>query len=287
MYKNIVIAYDDSEFSKAALLESSHWIKRHGGKAVLVHSVFFDEEEFVIDPDQRLRRFESGKRACYQIQGTVSAELGLNGNLESIVCEGEPHDVVIDIANARKADLIAIGTHGRKGLKKLFLGSVTGRVIVSSPCDVLVVKRPCEECNGTYKSILVSFDGSEFAKKALVRACELSKLDGSAITVIYVIPRYEEMLEFFSTSFIKENLHLDAEKIMEKAGAIAADQGVKIHSEVAEGDEAENIVETANRRKNNLIVRGTHGWTGINKAIIGSIAERVFINAPCPVLVVK
>ena len=48
MYNNIVIAYDDSEFSKAALLESSCWIKRHGGKAILVHSVFLDEEEFAL-----------------------------------------------------------------------------------------------------------------------------------------------------------------------------------------------------------------------------------------------
>ena len=95
------------------------------------------------------------------------------------------------------------------------------------------------------------------------------------------------MIEFFATSFIKENLQHDAEKIIEKAKAIAMDHGVKINTEIAEGDEAEKIIETANRLKNDLIIRGTHGWTGFNKAIIGSVAERVFINAPCPVLVVK
>jgi nucleotide-binding universal stress UspA family protein len=287
MYNNIVVAYDDSEFSKAALLESSRWIKRHGGKAVLVHSVFFDEEEFVIDPGQREKRFELGKKVCYQIQEKVSADVGLNGDLEALICEGEPHDVLVNVATARHADLIAIGTHGRKGLKKLFLGSVTSRVIVSSPCDVLVVKRPCEKCTGKCESILLSFDGSDFSKKALDQACELSRTDGSQITAVYVIPRYEEMIEFFSTSFIKENLHIDAEKIMEKARVIAGDHGVKINTEIAEGDEAEKIIETANRLKSDLIVRGTHGWTGVNKAIIGSVAERVFINAPCPVLVVK
>ncbi len=287
MYNNIVVAFDDSEFSKAALLESSRWIKRHGGKAVLVHSVFFDEEEFVIDPGQREKRFESGRKVCYQMQEKVSAEVGLNGDLEALICEGEPHDVLVDIATARHADLIAIGTHGRKGLKKLFLGSVTARVIVSSPCDVLVVKKPCEKCTGKYESILLSFDGSDFSKKALEQACELSRIDGSQITAVYVIPRYEEMIEFFATSFIKENLHIDAEKTMEKARVIARDRGVKINSEIAKGDEAEKIIETANRLKTDLIVRGSYGWTGVNKAIMGSVAERVFINAPCPVLVVK
>jgi nucleotide-binding universal stress UspA family protein len=287
MYKNIVIAYDDSEFSKAALLESSCWIKRHGGKAVLVHSVFLDEEEFADPRKQRSKRFEHGEKICYFVREHASAEFGLNGNLESMVCEGEPHDVLMDVAAARNADLIAIGTHGRKGLKKLFLGSVTARVLVTSPCDVLVVKKKLGKCTGNFESVLLSFDGSEFSRKALARACELAKLEGSRITAVYVIPRYEEMLEFLATSLIRENLQQDAEKIMEKAKAFALEHGVEINTEVASGDEADEIVAAAKRLNSDLVIRATHGWSGINRAIIGSVAERVFINAPCPVLVVK
>jgi nucleotide-binding universal stress UspA family protein len=287
MYKNIVIAYDDSEFSKAALTESSCWIKRHGGKAVLVHSVFSDEEEFSSSENQKAKRFELGEKICYQVQEHASAEFGLNGNLESMVCEGEPQDVLVDIAAARNADLIAIGTHGRKGLKKLFLGSVTGRVLVTSPCDVLVVKKRSDTCKGNFQSVLVSVDGSDYSRKAIARACELAKLEGSRITAVYVIPRYEETIEFFSTSLIHENLQHDGEKIVEKARALAKEQGVEINTEVVSGDEAEEIVETAHRLNSDLIIRATHGWSGINRAIIGSVAEKVFINAPCPVLVVK
>ena len=168
MYKNIVIAYDDSEFSKAALLESSCWIKRHGGKAILVHSVFFDEEEFALSTRTRGSNVLNWEKSyVIRFRQHVSAEFGLNGNLESMICEGEPHDVLMDVAAARNADLIAIGTHGRKGLKKLFLGSVTGRVLVSSPCDVLVVKKKLGKCTGKFESVLLSFDGSEFSRKAL------------------------------------------------------------------------------------------------------------------------
>ncbi|HKN18318.1 MAG TPA: universal stress protein [Dissulfurispiraceae bacterium] len=287
MYGNIVVAYDDSECSRAALLESSHWIKRHGGRAALVYSVFFDAEELVIDPDRSEKRFELARKICYQMQEKVSAELGLKGDLDALIYEGEPHEVLVKVATARHADLIAIGTHGRKGLKKLFLGSVTSRVIVSAPCDVLTVKKPCSNCTGKYASILVSFDGSEFSKKALIRACELAKIDGSEIRVFYVIPRYEEMIEFISSSSIKENLRRDAENIVEKTKTIAAEQGVKIQTEVAEGDEAEKIIEKAKELKSDLIVMGTHGWKSINRAIIGSITERVIIDAPCPVLIVK
>jgi len=260
---------------------------KHGGTVELVHSVFFDEEEFVSAPDQRERRFELGKKMCYQTREDISTEFGLNGNLEALICEGEPHEVIVDVATAKNADLIAMGTHGRKGLKKLFMGSVTSRVIVSSLCDVLIVKKPFMDCSGRYGSLLVSFDGSEFSKKALERACELSKIDGSEITAVYVIPRYEEMIEFFTSSLIKENLYHDAEKIMEKARSIATEKGLKMNTEIADGDEADKIIETANRLKSDLIIRGTHGWSGINRAIIGSVAERVIINAPCPILVVK
>jgi nucleotide-binding universal stress UspA family protein len=287
MYKTIVVAFDDSEFSKAALVESAHWIKRHGGNVLLVHSVFFDEEEFVISPDQREKRFELGKKVCYQTQEMVSSKLGLDGKVESLVCEGEPHEVIVDIASSKNADLIAIGTHGRKGLKKLFMGSVTSRVIVTSPCDVLVVKKPCEKYAGKYDSILLSYDGSELSKKALKRACELSKSDGSEITALYVIPHYEEMIEFFATSGIRESLLHDAQRILQNAKEIALGQGISIKTEIAEGHAAEKIVDTAERLKSDLIIRGPHGWSGIDKAMIGSIIENVVVNSSCPILIVK
>jgi nucleotide-binding universal stress UspA family protein len=287
MYNNIVVGFDDSEFSKAALVESSRWIKRHGGKLALVHAVFFDAEEFAIAPGQREKRFELGKKVCFQTKETLSLELGLDGSIEALVCEGEPHEVVVDIAASKNADLIALGTHGRKGFKKLFMGSVTSRVIASSPCDVLTAKKPCEKCTGKYDSILLSYDGSEFSKKALKRVCELSKIDGSEIIALYIIPHYE----VFITSSMEKSMLQDAQKIMEDAKKIASGQGVEIKTEIVEEHVAENtakkIIETANGLKSDLIVRGTRGWSGINKAMIGSIAEDVIINASCPVLIIK
>ena len=163
MYKNIIAAFDGSEASKAALIESSNWVKRHGGRVFIVHAVYFDEEEFSIAPEQREKRFEFGKKISYQAKEEILSRFDIN--IESIVCEGEPPDVIADIAREKKVDLIVMGTHGRKGLKRLLMGSVTSSVIASSPCDTLIVKKPCKECNGEYKSILVPFDGSEFSKR--------------------------------------------------------------------------------------------------------------------------
>lgn len=285
MYKTILVAFDDSEFSRAALIESSNWVKRHGGRVIMVHAIYFDEEEFGNAPEQLEKRMEVGKKICYLEKERISSEFKIE--VESLLCEGEPPEIIVEIARGKGADLIVMGTYGKRGLKRLIMGSVTSQVISHSQCDVLVVKKPCMECTGEYKSILLPFDGSEFSRKALVRACELSKLDSADVTVLYVIPRYEEMIDFFMTSSIKKSLREEAQKIIDTAKDIAAGQGVSVKTEIEEGHASEKITETAKKLENDLIVMGSYGWKSVNKAIMGSTTERVIINASYPVLVVK
>lgn len=285
MYNTILVGFDGSEYSRAALIESSNWVKRHGGRVVMVHAVYFDEEEFSIAHEQRERRFELGKKVCYQTRETISSEFGID--VESLVCEGEPPDVIADIAREKKVELISMGTYGRRGLKRLIMGSVTSKVILNAPCDVMVVKRPCSECRGEYKSILVPFDGSEFSKRALERACELSKIDSAEITALYVIPRYEEMIEFLRTESIKRAMAEEAERILAGARTVASQKGVSIATTIKEGHAGERIIEMADTLKNDLIVIGTYGWKGVSRAIMGSTTERVIMNASCPVLTVR
>lgn len=287
MYSSIVVGYDESLSSRAALTEASLWIKKHGGKLFLVHAVYFDQEEFAILPSQMEKRFEIGTKVCKDAKKSLHDDYGLNGSIESLICEGEPPDVIVDIAQGKKADLIALGTYGRKGLKRLLMGSVTSQVILNSPCDVLVVKKPCSKCSGSYHSLLVPFDGSETSKKALTRASELSKIDGAEVSVLYVIPRYEEMMDFFKTEAIKKSLFREAEKIVEGAKKHAAGLGMQIKAVVQEGHAGDKIVEIADTMKHDLIVMGTHGWRGVNKAIIGSTAERIIAYASCPILIAR
>ncbi len=287
MYRSIVVGYDESLPSKAALKEASSRVKRQGGSIVLVHAVYFDKEEFAILPSQMEKRFEFGTHVCVAAKKELQDEFGLDGSVESIICEGEPPDVIVDTAQGKNADLIALGTYGRKGLKRLLMGSVTAQVILNAPCDVLVVKKQGAKSSGSFGSMLVPFDGSAASQKALLRACELSKTDGSEVSVLYVIPRYEEMVDFFKTDAIRKSLYQEAEKIVQGAKKIAASQNVPIKAVVQEGHANEKIVAMAGTFKNDLIVMGTHGWRGVNRAILGSTAERIIANASCPVLIVK
>ena len=285
MYETILVGFDDSQYSKAALIEASNRIKRHGGKLILVHAVYFDAEEFGIAPEQLEKRLKVGEKVCVETKKLLTSEFGIE--VQSLLCEGDPPTVIVDIAREKKADLIMLGTYGRKGLNRLLMGSVTSQVIVNSPSDVLVIKKPCIECTGEYKSVLVPFDGSVPSQIALNRACHLSKIDNAEVTVLYVIPRYEEMIGFFRSESIKKSLQSEARGILDMAERIATKPGVSVKDEIQEGHAAENIVGTAGRLKNDLIVMGSHGYRGVNKAIIGSTAERVIAHAACPILVVR
>ncbi len=285
MYTTVLVAHDSSESSRAALAESCRLVRKHGGRLIMIHAVFFDEEEFGIAPEQREKRFEIGRNACAVSKKEISAEFGIEA--ESIVCEGEAVNIIIDTAREKGADLIAMGTHGRKGLRRLLMGSATSGVIVNSPVDVMVIKKPRGDSGGSYSSILLPFDGSDFSKKALERGCRLAKEDSGKITILYVIPRYEEMIGFFRSDSIRKSLRDEAEKIVDIAREIAAGFGVPIKTEIREGQTADEIAQAASKLNSDLIVMGTYGWRGVNKAIMGSTTERVIISAPCPVLAVR
>lgn len=285
MYDTMVVGFDDSLSSKAAVVEASNLAKKNGGKVILVHAVYFDTEEFGIAPEQHEKRLRIGEKACVQSKEMVAAEFGVD--VQSLLCEGDPQDVILEVASGKKADLIVLGTYGRRGLNRMLMGSVTSRVIADSPSDVLVVKKPCTECTGRYRSILVPFDGSDFSKRALNRACRIAKEDHSSVSALYVIPRYEEMIDFFKTESIRSSLMKEAEKIVAGARDFAVVSGITLTTAIAEGNGPDRIAEMAKEHGHDLIVMGSHGHRGVNKAIIGSTTERVILNASCPVLVVR
>lgn len=285
MYSKILVGYDDSPASRAALLEAAHWVKRHGGELSLVHAVFFEAEEFGIAPEQLEKRIALGRRLCAAAVESIGGDPGVPAR--SILCEGEPPDVLLDTAASTDADLLVLGTYGRRGLRRMLMGSVTAQVINQARADVLVVHRPCQECRGEYRSLLVPYDGSAFSRAALGRACELAKADGSAVTVLYAIPRYEEMVGFLRTEGISARLNEEAGKIVGEAARLAGEQGATVATSVAEGPAAERVVDAVKKSGHDLVVMGSHGHRGMERALLGSTAERVILNAPCPVLVVK
>ncbi|AEF96800.1 universal stress protein [Methanotorris igneus] len=140
-----------------------------------------------------------------------------------------------------------------------------------------------------YKKIVVPTDGSDVSIEAAKHAIEIGKLMKAEIYVIYVV----DIAPFIGLpteglwETMKEILNEEGEKALKKIKKMAEEHGVNVKPEILEGVPANEIVEFAEKKRADLIVMGTSGKTGLDRFLLGSVAEKVIRNAHCPVLVVK
>lgn len=137
------------------------------------------------------------------------------------------------------------------------------------------------------KKILIAHDGSKSSEKALKQAFEIADKFGSSVTVISVVPElYLTELMEMDRLRILETLTEEAKKIMDKI-KIKTVGSKPVKTIVAQGNPAEEILETAKKIRADLIVTGSHGRHGAQKFLLGSISSKIIDHAPCTVLVVK
>lgn len=201
-----------------------------------------------------------------------------------------PAPALLHYALAHDIDLIVMGTHGRRGLSRLVVGSVANEVVRRAACPVLTAsgRTPYD---GTLRSILVPVDFSVYAREALHHAKELAAFFGARIDLLHVID-VRVHPSFYNTGvFSIQDLMPDADRkaraclehfCHETEGPVDA-----MHVEVVSGQAATEIVAYARSARSDLIVMSTHGLTGIEHLLIGSVTEHVVRMAPCPVLTVK
>ncbi|MGB9791243.1 MAG: universal stress protein [Thermacetogeniaceae bacterium] len=138
-----------------------------------------------------------------------------------------------------------------------------------------------------FKKILVGYDGSENAKKALMVALDLAKKYGSEITAASVahVPDYAATRDEVDGAI--EDARRFFEKGFEEAKDLASKEGVNLNTVVLVGHPGDALTHFAEKEGYDLLVVGARGLSGIKRYIIGSVSAHVVRLAHCPVLVVK
>jgi universal stress protein A len=137
------------------------------------------------------------------------------------------------------------------------------------------------------KTILVPIDFSEGSEKALDYAVPFAMQFGARITVLHIAQVYCCASEFAYMPVEQEEMH---ERMRQRLGELAASRiGPEIMggTVVRDGTPCDEIIRAARDLKADIIVINTHGYTGLKHMLMGSTAELVVRNAPCPVLVVR
>ena len=146
-----------------------------------------------------------------------------------------------------------------------------------------------------YSHLLVPTDGSELSEAAIAHAVRLAGRLGARITVLHARPTVPvpvmgmgEMLDPRTMDVLVAAGREDAERIVDTALKLARDAGVEASAERLQNDQPHRaIVEAAGRLGCDLIVMASHGRRGLSGLLLGSETQRVLIEAPCPVLVVR
>ena len=140
-----------------------------------------------------------------------------------------------------------------------------------------------------YDRILVPTDGSECADSAVEHAIDIAGQYDAELHVLSVIDARDvsHSAPAISIEQVEQTLRERAESVVEDVAARAEETGVSVVTAVEPGLPDDTLVEYADEHDCDLIVMGTHGRTGIQRRIIGSVAEQIVRDASIPVLTVK
>ena len=136
-----------------------------------------------------------------------------------------------------------------------------------------------------YERILVPTDGSQGSAHVALQAIDLAEQYDATIHVLSIVDdSHRSLLDVGSRS---GSLEEEAEKAIERVTKMASVHGVETVGEVREGDPAEEILAYAEEIAADAIVAGTHGRSGVERRLIGSVAERLVRHSTCPVMTVR
>jgi nucleotide-binding universal stress UspA family protein len=208
---------------------------------------------------------------------------------------GFAHNEIVAQIDALHADLLVLGTHGRSGFQRLFLGSVSEKVIRKAVCPTLIVppRAPdvATDAPVQFHRILCPIDFSDSSLDALEHAINLAEEADARLTLLHVveIPRVlsDEPAVDIDMSAIREGAATEARR---KLHGLVPDQArtyCTVDTAVVEGRAYREILRHATEGRADLIVMGGHGRGALDLLVFGSTTHHVVRSASCPVLIIR
>lgn len=194
-------------------------------------------------------------------------------------------DAVADLG----CDLMVMGTHGRRGLRHLLLGSVAEEIVRTASVPVVTVRESANTDEHSAGSILVPHDFSERSGAAVATAREWALALGAKVCLLHVV---EPVVypEFYAVDVMTDEvLHRVQERsaLAMKTAAAEQLQDVPHTLEVVSGRAVDTILDAADPASQDLVIMGTRGLSGLQHLLLGSVAEGVVRRSRIPVLTVR
>ncbi|MGE0080123.1 MAG: universal stress protein [Thiohalomonadaceae bacterium] len=265
-FQRVLVAGDGSEFSAGAVREAIGIAHKCGARLYALTVVQTNPEYEALAP-KLVEQADADARATL---AKIQADAGARGvTCETMARHGaQIYAEVVAVADELDVDLIVVGRRGKSGLMRLLMGSTAKKIIGFARRPVMVVPRTADILG---KDLLLATDGSRYSDAAAVTAAALGKLCDTTVTVLSVEDGKPVV---------------NAQAVVDRTTALMAAEGARVQGEVGAGRPDEVIVKAAEAHKVGLIVLGSHGHTGLERLLVGSVSERVIGHAQGAVLVV-
>jgi nucleotide-binding universal stress UspA family protein len=311
MFAKVLVPLDGSKLAEG-VLPYVRDLTRGGATEVQLLRVREPTSPYLADPAHQpyLHQIEDSIASHVQdyLQEVSRPLRDLGVRISFLVKAGSPAAQIIAEAAEDPDCLIAMSTHGRSGLTRWVMGSVTSKVLQGTKNPMLVVrpdeKNPPAEVN--LDTIIVPLDGSALSEQALPYAVRLATELKLRVVLARVTPsegEYHQYLEeqrmgagvtAYSGPYEEFSEKADAEamgylrEVKERLLRVAAqDAPSEVTEKVLHGRPAEAIAELARKSPHNLIAMCTHGRSGLGRWVLGSVTDRVVSHASNPVLVIR
>jgi len=275
--KRILCPVDFSDQSAAALRVARVIAHAFGSEVVVLHAQRLEVPVyFTVAQTQALRTQlrRSARAAQNHASDLAKRQLPKGVERRVMVVEDDPVTAILKVQKEIRADLIAMGTHGRGGLARVRLGSIAESVLHQAEVPVLTVgprmKRTARA--DAIHQVLCPVDYTPSSQKALEHAATLTASTGAELTVAHID---EAPLDKNAQDSLREL----CDWIPPAVRAHCAVEEV-----VKQGDAAEQIVAEAEKSHADLLVLGQQPRNRLGTVLLGSTTELVIRTAPCPVL---
>jgi nucleotide-binding universal stress UspA family protein len=293
-FSRILLACDNSAGSRMALRYACQLAESEAALAV-THAV--RESNFIasaaaagafppIDPKPMMDAVDESGDSVLKAAVDACAALGVAA--KKVFAHGAPSDAVVAVARQIDAELIVVGTHGRKGIGRAFHGSVAEGIVRASDIPVLVItqhtKAPRSEA--LFRRALVAIDESDPSTAALATAGKLAIGCGTRLILCNVVDSSDADFGPDDEDTIDRDVPGAVAFLLERAAAVKEIAPFLDDEIVIEGEPADAIEHAAMQRNCDIIIVGSHGRRGLRRLWDGSVAETVARSSALPVLVV-
>lgn len=278
--KKIVVGYDFSETAKAALLKAMELADRFQAKLSVIHAISPE----IASPFVPAVELDLGKIVEKNLQQQLLDFVKQSGHhvpdVSVQVVQGVPHACLIAEAAAQSADLIVVGSHSRSAMGRFFLGSQALKVVRHAPMAVYVNHA---DANRAVQKILVPVDENETSELAIPEAKIFAQIYNATIQLVHVlnIPVYDYL--------DSQSLLLEAKKECQKyLEGLCREHALTLPPLILEGNPAHSIhTHITSDPQIGLVVLASHGRKGLERFLLGSVANQIVQQGPVPVVAIR